>query len=542
MAELRPVSPALPALGPALEAVPSPNSAVASLDGALHCPSCGARYPAGFKVCPQDATPLESAPAESDDTLVGQKLHNTYEVLRVIGEGGMGRVYEARHLRLSNKRFALKLLHPEFSRQPDVVTRFQREAEAASALSHPNVVSVYDVNTAPDGRPYLVAELLEGEQLGDLLTRRGKLPVAEAVRIVRQIPRALAAAHDHGIVHRDVKPENVFLVDGGNLVKVLDFGISKLGHGSEKLTKTGTVMGTPDYMAPEQARGDRVDSRADVYAVGALLYRALTGRKPFIAADPMATLTAVLTQEPPRPTAVEGGIPLGLELVIQRAMAKKPEERYQDMRELERALAPFAAAERTLVSGVAPEADAQPTLLEGHAPPSSGRLDSATGLGVRFARPGLVVFSALGFLWLFGNTIAAIVAALTLLEKRELTETEAHLVLAVGLAVLATPLVLWIRHIARSVWPSTPRALEALRRVKWTVLYSASAYGICSLGLVLFQTLIEHESARLADPTRWPGSVAAALVVFALAFALTHPRSKAAGPERPPPKPSRRGG
>src|SRR5690606_36515566 len=230
--------------------------------------------------------------------------------------------------------------------------------------------------------------------------------------------------------------------------------------------------------------------------------------------------------------------------VIQRAMAKKPEERYQDMREFERALAPFAASDRTLVSAGAPEVDAQPTLHEGQAPPSSASVDAATTWGVRFARPGLVVFTAIGFLWHFGNTVAAIVAALTLLEKRELTETAAHLVLAVGLAVLATPLVLWVRHIARSVWPSTPRALEALRRVKLTVLYSASAYGIASLGLVLFQTLIEHESARLADPTRWPGSVAAALVVFALAFALTRPRSKAiaVGPDRPPPKPSSRRG
>ncbi len=155
----------------------------------------------------------------------------------------MGRVYEARHVRLAGKRFALKLLHQDLARQPDIVARFQREAQAASTLSHPNVVGVYDVNTAPDGRPFLVAELLEGEPLGEYLSKLKKLPLGEAVRIVRQVSRALGAAHDRGIVHRDIKPENVFLVDGGSLVKVIDFGISKVGHGNDNLTKTGTVMG-----------------------------------------------------------------------------------------------------------------------------------------------------------------------------------------------------------------------------------------------------------------------------------------------------------
>src|SRR5450432_3921210 len=360
MSDSRPNSPASPV---------SPDPAVSGLDlppsrgpqGSLAavnprvCPTCGARYPADFRVCPRDATPLEDAP-DDEDPIIGQLLDGSYEVLRVIGEGGMGRVYEARHTRLHTKRFAVKLLHHELARQPEVVTRFQREAEAASVLTHPNVVGVYDVNTSADGRPYIVAELLQGEELGNYLERVAKLPVVEAVHIVRQVCHALSAAHAHGIVHRDVKPENVFLAGPSATVKVLDFGISKVAETSDGLTKTGTVMGTPDYMAPEQARGDRVDARADIYAAGAILYRALTGRKPFEGTDPMAILTAVLTQEPKRPSTLEQSIPLALELVVQRTMAKTPSERFPTMLALEQALAPFDTT-------APPPAPTTPTLI-----------------------------------------------------------------------------------------------------------------------------------------------------------------------------------
>src|ERR1041384_5287716 len=291
------------------------------------CATCDRRFPAAFKVCPHDATPLEDAP-DDEDPMIGDVLGGAYEVVRMVGEGGMGRVYEARHQRLPTKRFAVKMLHPDLARQPDVVTRFQREAEASSVVSHPNVVDVYDVSSSADGRPYIVAELLLGEELGNHLDRAGKMTAAAAAHVVRQVCAALGAAHTAGIVHRDVKPENVFLSGDGTHVKVLDFGISKVGDNKDGLTKTGTVMGTPDYMAPEQARGDRVDLRADIYAGGAMLYRALTGRKPFEGRDPMATLTAVLTEEPPRPSEIASGIPLPLELVIQRAMAKNRSEEH----------------------------------------------------------------------------------------------------------------------------------------------------------------------------------------------------------------------
>ncbi|HHH29621.1 MAG TPA: hypothetical protein ENK57_14920, partial [Polyangiaceae bacterium] len=275
---------------------------------------------------------------EEEDELVGQTLNGTYVIERILGEGGMGRVYLARHTRIQRKRFAIKSLHPEYVRRPDVVKRFRREAEAAAAITSEHVVGVYDVDDDDMGRPYIVAELLEGTELGDLLEAEGRLAVPKAVRIIRQICRALTAAHDQGVVHRDMKPENVFLVGDPErpTVKVLDFGISRLDDGTEgtNLTKAGTVMGTPSYMPPEQARGARVDHRADVYAVGAILYRAVTGELPFDRDDPMATVAAVLTEEPVRPRTLSAEIPEGLEIVIQRAMAKDQDERYPTMRDL----------------------------------------------------------------------------------------------------------------------------------------------------------------------------------------------------------------
>ena len=523
MAEARPVTPAPPVVkGPASSEASLPPGST-PLGAALACPTCGGRYPADFKVCPHDATPLESAPAsEEEDTLIGQQLGGTYEILRVIGEGGMGRVYEARHVRIAGKRFALKLLHPDLARQPDVVARFQREAQAASTLSHPNVVGVYDVNTAPDGRPFLVAELLEGEPLGEYLSKLKKLPLGEAVRIARQVSRALGAAHDHGIVHRDIKPENVFLVDGGSLVKVIDFGISKVGHGNDNLTKTGTVMGTPDYMAPEQARGDKVDSRADIYAVGAILYRSLTGRKPFTAPDPMSTLTAVLTQEPTRPSTLEVSIPLPLELVIQRAMAKRPEERYPNMRELDRALSQFDPGSGSLPDGVTEVVLDEPNSVAA-AQSGSHEIAAESARSVRMARPGLVFYTLLGGAWLVGNLVAAI-ASLLRLGGKEPTSTEAIMALAGAGAFVITPSVLWFRHVVREIWPSTPRAMQAVSRLKRTVLFSATAYGLCALAVVLFETVVEHTSADIARPMWWLGVFNVAMVVGFVTWLLGRPR------------------
>ena len=496
-----------PLLAPARGSQASFSDALSEgMPNSRRCPSCDRRFPAAFKVCPHDATPLEDAP-DDEDPMIGAVLGGSYEIIRMVGEGGMGRVYEARHQRLQTKRFAVKMLHPDLARQPEVVTRFQREAEASSVISHPHVVDVYDVSSTQDGRPYIVAELLQGEELGNHLDRVGRMTSSAAAHVVRQVASALGAAHAAGVVHRDVKPENVFLLGDGGHVKVLDFGISKVGDNKDGLTKTGTVMGTPDYMAPEQARGDKVDARADIYAAGAMLYRALTGKKPFEGRDPMATLTAVLTEEPPRPSELNPGVPLALELVIQKAMAKNPAERFQTMAELDAALVPFdeqsepvqlapgsSAADRRAT------ATAKTVLRQSAATVQSANMDEATR-AVKLARPGLVFFTAFGGLWLLAGALVTVASAIRLVRGgNDLTQSEAIISLVGALGALGTPAVLWIRHLAREVWPSTPRALEAQLRLRRTVLYSAATAGIGALVVQLFEVVLKRHGEGLARP------------------------------------------
>jgi serine/threonine-protein kinase len=433
----------------------------------------------------------------------------------VIGEGGMGRVYEARHVRLSTKRYAIKVLHHEYARQPEIVARFQREAESASGLEHPNVVGVYDVNRTNDGRPYIVQELLAGLELGRYLDDVGKLPPAPAVRIVRQVARALGAAHARGIIHRDVKPENVFLLgDLANpFVKVLDFGISKTAESGTELTKTGMVMGTPSYMAPEQARGDRVDARADVYSLGAILYRALTGQKPFESADQIATLTLVLAEEPPRPRSIEPSIPHALELVIQHAMAKEPSERLQNMAELDAALAAFDTSDSpTVISAPIPSSrtdDAQAkTVLAS---------DAATLLGITRtasrARPALVGYTLIGVIGIYAMVVDGVLAAVRLGDPtRAPTSAEVTLALFVSGAVLAAPLILWLRWMTKSVWKSTPRAIDAATRARRALTLGAATYAIATIGIHLFELGVRQSPTGIA----WPLWSLVALVLAGL--------------------------
>ncbi len=540
---VRPLPPPPPTAPKSGRATTTPSSSMAL--NSRRCPACGARYPADFRVCPRDATPLEDAP-EGEDPLIGQVLDNTYEITRVLGEGGMGRVYEARHARLHKKRFAMKLLHGDLARQPDVVTRFQREAEASSAIGHPNVVDVYDVNVTADGQPYIVAELLQGEEFGDYLERVNKLPVPDAVHVVRQVCQALGAAHAQGIVHRDVKPENVFLT--GNIarlaeaqVKVLDFGISKVADGgAENLTKTGMVMGTPDYMAPEQARGDRVDARADIYAVGAILYRVLTGRKPFESDDPMATLTAVLTKEPPRPSTIEPSIPLTLELVIQRAMAKRLPDRYASMDELDQELAAFdtaALVSATSATDPAPADMNMPpaavdraakTLFTRVSPRSLGEALEETTRNVQLARPGILFFTALGLFWLLVNVSVASGAAIRLARgaASDLTGAEAVMAVFFVMGALATPIWLWVRHLKNEVWPSTPRAVQWMWRLRTAVLYSSAAYGLTALFVQLFEVIVAQHSEGVARPGWALLTFLVSMSVAGLTWFMTRPEQR----------------
>jgi serine/threonine protein kinase len=522
-----------PVLVPVRGSQPSFSDALSEgMPNSRRCPACDRRFPAAFKVCPHDATPLEDTP-DDEDPMLGAVLGGSYEIVRLLGEGGMGRVYEARHQRLHTKRFAVKMLHPDLARQPEVVTRFQREAEASSVLSHPNVVDVIDVSSSPDGRPYMVAELLEGEELGSHLDRVGKVAPGAAAHVARQVCAALGAAHAAGIVHRDVKPENVFLSGDGSHVKVIDFGISKVGDNKDGLTKTGTVMGTPDYMAPEQARGDRVDLRADIYAVGAMLYRMLTGRKPFEGRDPMATLTAVLTEEPPRPSEVSSGIPLSFEHVIQKAMAKNAGERFQSMAELDAALLPFddhatriEVGPSSSVGDRAAVATARTQLRQSAATVQSGSVEEATR-AVKLARPGLVFFSGLGGLWLLACALVTVGSSIRLIrDGADLTKSEAVMSLIGALCALSTPAVLWIRHLAREVWPSTPRAIEAQLRLRRTVLYSAATAGIVALFVQTLEVVMKRNGSALSRPAWSLNMIGAALLAGAVTWFALRPRAK----------------
>ncbi len=300
-------------------------------------------------------------------TIEGMVLSGTYRIERRIGHGGMGDVYLASHARLPG-RFAVKILLPELVGNQEAFARFCREAEIMSQLRHPNIVQIFDFDSAPDGRPYFVMEYLEGRDLEMRLSSDAALPLPTVVRIVSSIASALATAHGHGVVHRDLKPANIFLVavDGqtDEVVKVLDFGISKV-QSAARLSGSKDLLGTPPYMAPEQARGhhDSVDGRTDQFALGAMTYRMLTGRDPFQGEDPAALLYQVVHEDPP-PLATlvpASWDPAPLQEVLDRALSKRPEHRWGGMMEFARAFE--AAAERT-VGEAGDDRVSQPVVLD----------------------------------------------------------------------------------------------------------------------------------------------------------------------------------
>lgn len=486
------------------------------------CTACETRYPADFLVCPRDASPLvdESAGGESDP-LIGKLLGETYQIIRVVGEGGMGRVYEARHLRLKERRFAVKTLHSDLAKNNEIVARFMREAESASSLSHPNVVDVFDVHHLADGTPYFVGEFVEGEELANFVESRGPLEPRMAAAVGRQVCRALGAAHARGIVHRDMKPENIMLlkssidaVAAGEVhavtVKVLDFGISKAG-GSERehLTRTGIIMGTPSYMSPEQARGRPVDLRADVYSTGAVLYFALTGKRPFDSEDPTSTISMVLTQDPPRPRSIDARIPEALELVVQKAMAKEARDRYQTMAELEKALAAFEEGGRMMVHQGKPASDPPMNLQASSAhrafdlakrmfatsTPPPGQ--SATL--ARVARPTITIASAVLGMWLVGGTTAALAGLVRVLHDGEITLTECVLLVVGCLFAAATPVALYVLHVRKVIWPNSVRALQLASDLKRTATAALVTYGGLSIMARIGLTVFVRSSKGLAS-------------------------------------------
>jgi serine/threonine-protein kinase len=317
------------------------------------CPSCKTQYPGGEAFCPLDGARLVSASAialgaTAADPLIGSVLGDRYKILRRVGEGGMGIVYEAEHI-VIEKHVALKVLRDDFGSRPDVVERFRQEAKSASRIGHENIVDISDFGETPSGASYFVMEMLDGEELADRLAREGTIDPARAVSILIQCCRALGAAHQKGIVHRDMKPENIFLIERAgtrDFVKIVDFGIAKMsdietaGAPGRKLTKTGMIFGTPEYMSPEQAAGKPLDHRVDVYALGVILFEVLTGRVPFLGDTFMGVLTQHMFDPVPPLREINARVQVSpaLEAVLFRALAKDSDQRFQSMDELARAL------------------------------------------------------------------------------------------------------------------------------------------------------------------------------------------------------------
>jgi serine/threonine-protein kinase len=261
-----------------------------------------------------------------DSELVGQVLGETYKVERLIGQGGMGAIYEASHVRLPRK-FAIKMLNAEALANEELYQRFRREAEIASSIGHDNITQVLDFNQTPDGTPFMVLELLVGEDLQGRLKRVGKLTLAETAQLLVQVASGLEAAHEQGVVHRDLKPPNLFIckrAHGADRIKILDFGISKLTSSNSVATKTGSVMGTPHYMAPEQAdgRAGAIDARSDIFALGCILFRCLTGQLPFVGPTLMGTMYQIVHGPPKSIAALAPELPQGVVDAVNHALCK----------------------------------------------------------------------------------------------------------------------------------------------------------------------------------------------------------------------------
>ena len=296
-------------------------------------------------------------------SLIGQ-----YRIVKKLGAGGMGAVFLGEHI-LLGRRAAIKTLLPALSRNAEITERFFNEARATSTISDPGVVQIFDFGYHVDGTAYIVLELLEGESLANRIDRLGQLSVGESLRIARQVAASLAVAHECGVVHRDLKPDNIFLIhdveaQGGERTKILDFGICKLQKDDVRITGSGVMVGTPVYMSPEQCRGnsDEVDHRSDIYALGCVLFQMLTSRAPFVHDAPGDFIVSHLQREPPAPSSRVPALSPKIDELLLRCLAKSPADRFQTMGEL------HAAIEDVLDQLSAPgvgAARARPALLLG---------------------------------------------------------------------------------------------------------------------------------------------------------------------------------
>ena len=344
------------------------------------CPTCSTEYPATERFCPKHGTALRAATTETAN-LVGSVIAERYHVLEKLGEGGMGQVYLAEHVKMG-RRSAVKVMHPAMVHDANTIARFNREAANASRIDHPNVAAIYDFGETSDGLVYLAMQYVEGETLTQLVRANGALPIPRAVEIIRQAAEGLHAAHGLGIVHRALKPDTIMETKeraGLDCVKVVDFGIAKgSGPGGQKVTKTGIVVGTPEYMSPEQLSGDEVDARSDLYSLALVAFNLLTGELPFPAESTQTAMIMRLTESPRRLAEMKPDVawPAELEAVMARALARQPRDRYETTREFGRALhAAAGSASIPIAATTAATAQVPPV-----APPKRRELAIAAGV------------------------------------------------------------------------------------------------------------------------------------------------------------------
>jgi eukaryotic-like serine/threonine-protein kinase len=366
------------------------------------CPTCGREYAETTTLCPADGAVLKRT--GNDDRLVGQVLAGKYRIDDKIDEGGMGCVYRATHV-LMEKVVAVKVLHPALAADDKIVARFTREAKAASRISHPHAINVTDFGESEQGTVYLVMEYLRGRTLKDVVRSGGPMTLARTTEIVRQVAGALEAAHGEGVVHRDLKSDNIMLDEatGGDWAKVLDFGIAKIQQTERSvhetdpgLTAPNLIIGTPQYMSPEQcSQASAIDARSDLYSFGVIIYEMLAGHVPFSGDSPTAIMMKHIQEPPPSILEERKDLPAEVGRVLARALAKRPEDRFQSAGELSAALA-SAAEEAPLAEAAAVAAALDTDRIGSPTSPNEparttlvGDDDEATVVGTRPARPAV---------------------------------------------------------------------------------------------------------------------------------------------------------
>ena len=341
------------------------------------CPECGTKTEE--LTCPEDGEMTLVIKQEAQqDSLIGKVIGGRYRITKMVGQGGFGGVYAASHT-ATGDTLAIKVLRADVENNNDVILRFRQEAKQTSKLKHPNTIRVYDFGQMDDGNLFLAMEFLSGSELSEVMRKEGPLGYRRVVKICMQVLKSLSEAHSKGLVHRDLKPDNIFLQDlhgESDYVKVLDFGIAKaLTDEQQDITSTGAVIGTPKYMSPEQARGQQVDQRTDIYSLGVILFELLSGAPPFVAETPLAMILRRVTEEPPRiHDNVALPTPMALCDVTLRALAKNPDDRYKTADEFAKALE--EAADKSLGPLVQPRGAAQAGTT------SEGGSTAAYGAGV----------------------------------------------------------------------------------------------------------------------------------------------------------------